>query len=164
MNLHDVNRGIRRHKKRKRVGRGTGSGLGKTSTRGHKGQGQNSGWSQHPGFEGGQMPVIRRVPKRGFHNQWADVIRVVNLGQLDSSFEAGEEVNPETLRAKHLVQGRYDYVKVLAKGELTKKLKVSAHRFSQAAREAIEKAGGEVVVLPPKTPVAQRTKATAEAT
>ena len=153
MNLNDVHRGIKKHKKRKRVGRGTGSGRGKTCGRGHKGQGSRAGYSVHPTFEGGQMPLVRRIPKRGFHNRWAPTVAIVNLRDLESRFDDGDEVNPETLRASNLAKGRYDLLKVLAAGELTKRLKVSAHKFSQQAVEKIEKAGGEAVVLPGKAPV-----------
>ena len=147
MNLDDVNSGIKKNKKRKRVGRGPGSGHGKTSGRGHKGQGQLAGWSAPPIFEGGASPLIRRIPKRGFNNRWAKSIAIINLGQLEQAFSSGDEVNHETLRAKHLAKGRYDVLKVLGMGELTKKLKISAHRFSRSAREKIEKAGGQAVVL-----------------
>jgi len=153
MNLDDVNRGIHRRKRRKRVGRGTGSGRGKTCGRGHKGQGSRSGFSMHPTFEGGQMPLVRRVPKRGFHNRWADQVAIVNLADLEARFDDGDEVNPESLRAKNLAKGRYDLLKVLGNGRLTKKLKVSAHRFSRQAKEKIEQAGGEAVELPGKKPV-----------
>ena len=153
MNLNDVHRGIHKFKKRKRVGRGPGSGLGKTSGRGHKGQGQRAGFSLHPTFEGGQMPLVRRVPKRGFNNQWGLAVAIVNLGDLETHFADGDQVDPQSLKAKNLAKGRFDVLKVLGDGQLTKKLKISAHRFSQSAREKIEKAGGEVVVLPGKKPV-----------
>jgi large subunit ribosomal protein L15 len=153
MNLDHVHRGIHKHKNRKRVGRGKGSGLGKTSGRGHKGQASVAGWSCHPTFEGGQMPLVRRIPKRGFNNRWALRVAIVNVGDLDEVFEASDEVNPETLKQKTLVKGSYDVLKVLGDGELAKKLIVSAHRFSRQAREKIQKAGGEVIVLPPKAPV-----------
>jgi large subunit ribosomal protein L15 len=153
MNLSDVNRGIHKHKKRKRVGRGTGSGHGKTSGRGHKGQGQLAGWSASPIFEGGTQPLIRRIPKRGFNNAWALTIVAVNVGQLDEAFASGDEVTVETLRAKHLARGRFDQVKILGDGKLTKKLKISAHRFSESARAKIEEAGGQAIVLPGKKPV-----------
>jgi len=156
MILNDVHRGIRRNKKRKRIGRGPGSGHGKTSGRGHKGQGSRAGSSQHPTFQGGSMPLVRRVPKRGFNNRWGLTIAVVNVGQIDQAFEAGEEVTLEVLAAKNLAKGRFDLLKVLGDGELTKKLKVSAHRFSKSAIEKIEKAGGEVVILPGKTTVAEK--------
>ena len=138
MNLNDIHRGIKKYKKRKRVGRGTGSGRGKTCGRGHKGQGSRAGYSVHPTFEGGQMPLVRRIPKRGFHNRWAPTVAIVNLRDLESRFDDGDEVNPETLRANNLAKGRYDLLKVLAAGELTKRLKVSAHKFSQQAVEKIE--------------------------
>jgi len=92
MKLSDINRGIHKHKKRKRVGRGAGSGHGKTSGRGHKGQGQLAGWSASPIFEGGASPLIRRIPKRGFHNAWAKIVVAVNVGALEESFKAGDEV------------------------------------------------------------------------
>jgi large subunit ribosomal protein L15 len=153
MNLNDVHRGIKKHKRRKRVGRGPGSGYGKTCGRGHKGQRSRAGYSVHPTFEGGQMPLVRRIPKRGFHNRFAATVAIVNLGDLQERFDEGAEVTPETLRQRHLATGRYDLLKVLGNGELTKKLKISAHRFSRTALEKIEKAGGEAVVLPGKAPV-----------
>ncbi|MEE9603778.1 MAG: 50S ribosomal protein L15 [Thermoguttaceae bacterium] len=153
MNLNDVHRGITKHKKRRRVGRGSGSGHGKTSGRGHKGQGSRAGYSVHPTFEGGQMPLVRRIPKRGFNNRWAPTVVIVNLADLETRFKAGEEVNPETLKAKNLAKGSYDLLKILGNGELTKNLKVSAHRFSRAALEKIEKAGGQTVILQGKKPV-----------
>jgi large subunit ribosomal protein L15 len=158
MNLHDVNRGVHKNKKRRRIGRGKGSGWGKTSGRGHKGQGQLAGWTMHPAFEGGQMPLARRVPKRGFNNRWARDIGVINLGDLEKLFNSGDEVTPEAIRAKNEAKGRYDFLKVLGDGELTKKLKISAHRFSKTALEKIEKAGGEAVVLPSPAPVVKNVK------
>jgi len=153
MNLNDVHRGIHKFKKRKRVGRGPGSGHGKTAGRGHKGQGSRSGFSQHPTFEGGQMPLVRRIPKRGFNNKWALTVAIVNVSDLEAAFADGDEVTLETLKTKSLAKGKFDVLKVLGDGELTKKLKVSAHRFSKSAQEKIEKAGGETVVLPGKKPV-----------
>ncbi|MEQ8790041.1 MAG: 50S ribosomal protein L15 [Pirellulaceae bacterium] len=156
MNLHDVNRGINKHKKAKRLGRGPGSGQGKTSGRGHKGHKSRSGYSRKAVFQGGAMPLVRRVPKRGFNNKFALTVFAVNVSDLERAFAAGDEVTPATLREKSLAKARYDLLKVLGDGELTKKLKVSAHRFSASAREKIEKAGGEVVVLPGKTPVEEK--------
>lgn len=153
MKLHDVNEGITKFRRRKRIGRGTGSGLGKTSGRGHKGQHSRSGASQHVTFQGGAMQMFRRIPKRGFNNKWALKVGEVNVGDLEKHFEAGEEVNPETLKAKDLAKYNYDVLKILGNGEITKKLKISAHRFSKSAREKIEKAGGEIVELPGKKPV-----------
>jgi len=153
MNLNDVHRGIHKNRRRKRIGRGKGSGLGKTSGRGHKGQGQLAGWTQHVTFEGGRMPLVRRIPKRGFHNKWADVVAVVNVGDLDGAFESGEEVTLEALCAKNLARGRFDVLKVLGNGSLTKKLKIHAHRFSKSALEKIQQAGGEVVTIAGPQPV-----------
>ncbi|MCH2183587.1 MAG: 50S ribosomal protein L15 [Mariniblastus sp.] len=153
MKIHDVHEGIQKFKRRKRLGRGTGSGTGKTSGRGHKGQRSRSGASQPIHFQGGAMPMFRRIPKRGFNNKFALTVGTVNVGDLEQHFEAGEEVTPDSLRAKDLAKYRYDVLKILGDGELSKKLKVSAHRFSSTAREKIEKAGGEIVELPGKKPV-----------
>ena len=153
MNLNEVHRGIHKNKSRKRVGRGPGSGHGKTSTRGHKGQGSRSGYSSKPIFEGGQMPLVRRVPKRGFNNRWAESVAIVNLDVLERNYQSGEEVTSDSLREKNLVKGCYDLLKVLGNGELTKGLKIIAHQFSRTALEKIEKAGGQAVVLPGKAPV-----------
>ena len=163
MILNDVHRGIKKFRKRKRIGRGPGSGHGKTSGRGHKGQGSRAGSSRHPTFQGGTMPMIRRVPKRGFNNRWALTVAVVNVGQIDQAFQAGEEVSLETLAAKNLAKGSFDVLKVLGDGELSKKLKISAHRFSKSAAEKIEKSGGEMVVLPGKTPVKEKQRAAKQA-
>jgi len=156
MNLHDVNRGIQKHKKKSRVGRGSGSGHGKTSGRGHKGQGQLAGWTLHPAFEGGQMPLYRRIPKRGFNNRWALTVRTVNVGDLNESFEAGTEITPELL--KDAAKGVYDVLKILGDGDVTKKFKVVAHRFSKSAEEKIKAAGGEIVILPGPAPVVKGVK------
>jgi large subunit ribosomal protein L15 len=99
------------------------------------------------------MPLVRRIPKRGFHNRWARTVAAVNVAALEIHFQNGEEVSPEALRGKGLVRGSYDLLKVLGDGELTKNLKVSAHKFSRQATEKIEKAGGQAVVLPGKKPV-----------
>ncbi|MDX1963738.1 MAG: 50S ribosomal protein L15 [Pirellulales bacterium] len=154
MNIHDVNQGIRKYKNRKRIGRGPGSGHGKTSGRGHKGQGQISGWKQSVVFESGSSsPLVRRIPKRGFNNQWAREVFAVNLGSIEKLFETGEEVTIATLKAKGLANGRFDFLKILSQGNLTKKLKFYAHKYSAAAREKISQAGGEIVELPGPAPV-----------
>ena len=153
MNLNDVNEGIVKNKRRKRIGRGTGSGLGKTSGKGHKGQLSRAGHSQHPTFQGGAMPMIRRIAKRGFNNKFALVVGEVNVEDLEENFDAGDEVTPDSLREKGLANYKYDVLKVLSKGEIKKKLTVSAHRFSKSAKEKIEKAGGSVVELPGKKAV-----------
>lgn len=148
MRLNDVHRGIVRNKKRKRLGRGPGSGQGKTAGRGHKGQASRAGWSIHPAFQGGAMPLVRRVPKRGFHNKFAPNVLVVNVGDLERYFQAGDEVTPERLKSSPLVGHTFDEIKILGDGSLTKSLKVTAHRFSRSAVEKIEQAGGQVVRLP----------------
>jgi len=99
------------------------------------------------------MPLVRRIPKRGFNNKWADSVAIINLCDLEAKFGDGDEVTPEVLKEKKILKSRYDVLKVLGNGELTKKLKISAHRFSRSAAEKIEKAGGEMVVLPGKAPV-----------
>ncbi len=158
MNLNDVNQGIHKHKRRLRIGRGPGSGRGKTSGRGHKGQGQLAGWSAHPVFEGARMPLVRRIPKRGFHNQWGRTVASVNVGRLEAVFAAGEEVTPESLRERGVVKHRYELLKVLGDGPLTKKLKISAHMFSKSALEKIQQAGAEHTVLPLPAPVEKPAK------
>jgi large subunit ribosomal protein L15 len=130
---------------RKRVGRGPGSGHGKTAGRGHKGQKSRSGYHHQRGFEGGQMPLHRRVPKRGFTNIFRREYDVVNLSDLDR-FEAGESVTPQELAKRRLAHGRRP-VKILGGGELKKALTVSAHKFSESARARIEAAGGSCEVL-----------------
>lgn len=147
MRLHDVHQGITKNKKRKRLGRGSGSGQGKTAGRGHKGQASRSGWSRHPAFQGGAMPLVRRVPKRGFHNAFAPIILALNVGDLERRFESGDEVTPDQLKGT-LIGHRFDQIKILGDGQLTKKLTVTAHRFSRSAVEKIEKAGGTVVRIP----------------
>lgn len=163
MNLNDVNTGIQKFKKRRRIGRGTGSGHGKTSGRGHKGQGSRAGFSRQVTFQGGTMPMVRRVPKRGFNNKFALKVAVINVSDLEQYFSAGDDVNPETIDKTPLLGHRYDLLKVLGDGELTKKLTVSAHRFSKSAVEKIEQAGGKTVTLPGRTPVEEKKKAAKEA-
>jgi large subunit ribosomal protein L15 len=164
MNLNDVNRGVHKNKSRKRLGRGPGSGHGKTAGRGGKGQSARAGYWTPATFEGGQMSLVRRVPKRGFNNRWALLVATVNVGDLERRYKVGEEVNPETLRKRNLVKGQYDVLKVLGNGDLTKPLKISAHQFSASAKEKIEKAGGQLVVLPGKAPVVKNVKKKAAAT
>ncbi len=144
MNLNDVHRGIRKNRKRKRIGRGTGSGHGKTSGRGHKGHKSRSGYSRKPNFQGGAMPMFRRIPKRGFNNRWAVTVFAVNVGHINEAFEDGAEVTLEALSAKDLAKGTFDEVKILGDGEVTKKLTISAHRFSKSAEEKITAAGGTI--------------------
>lgn len=126
-----------------RVGRGPGSGNGKTAGKGHKGQNARSGGGVRPGFEGGQLPLYRKLPKRGFHNKFATVYAVVNVQTLDHKFNDGDTVNLETLLAKKIIRKPYDGLKVLGNGELTKKLTVQATVFSAAAKEKITTVGGQ---------------------
>jgi large subunit ribosomal protein L15 len=130
----------------KRLGCGESSGHGKTSGKGHKGQKARSGGSIRLGFEGGQMPLIRRLPKRGFNNAaFKARYALVNLDKLEV-FEAGSEINEQLLREKGLISGRFDGLKILGRGEITKKFTVEADKFSESARQKIEQAGGSVVV------------------
>jgi large subunit ribosomal protein L15 len=134
------------NRKRKRVGRGPGSGHGKTSCRGHKGQLSRSGSSVRPGFEGGQMPLHRRLPKRGFTNIFKNQIAEVNIGRL-SIFPSGTVVDPEALREKKLVRRSGLRIKILGDGEINQPLTVKAHFFSKAAAERIQQAGGTAEVI-----------------
>lgn len=149
MILNDVQVGIQPRKARKRIGRGTGSGHGKTSGRGHKGFFSRSGSSRRRGFQGGQMPLFRRVAKRGFNNSYfAPDVAVVNVGELNESFEAGAEITPSVLVEKGLVRTSFDQLKVLGDGELVKKFKIVAHRFSTSAEQKIAAAGGSFERIP----------------
>jgi large subunit ribosomal protein L15 len=132
---------------RKRVGRGPGSGHGKTASRGSKGAKSRSGFRFKRGFEGGQMPLHRRVPKRGFHNPFRVEYSVVNLDTLAEVFDAGSEVTPDVLRERGLVRDAKAPVKVLGRGEISKKLTVRAHKFSGSAAEKIAAAGGATEVI-----------------
>lgn len=162
MIISDVHRGIHKAKKRKRLGRGIGSGHGKTAGRGHKGQGARNGVSFSPVFQGGTMPLVRRVPKRGFNNEWGATVHIINVGDLDGAFKSGDAVTLESLAAAKLVKGRFDELKILGNGELKKKLKVSAHKFSKSAAEKITKAGGETIVLPGPAPVVKNKQRSAQ--
>jgi len=132
--------------KPKRLGRGDSSGHGGTSTRGHKGHKARSGYRLPFNFEGGQMPLVRRIPKRGFTHLKKYKIEIVNLNQIDRKFNEGEEVNPEKLKEKGLIK-KTEFVKILGEGNLTKKLIISAHSFSKKAKEKIEKVGGKIIVI-----------------
>ena len=154
MELHDVHQGIQKRKSTKRVGRGIGSGHGKTSSKGHKGHSSRQGYKQHPLMEGGQMPIIRRVPKRGFNNgAFRKDYAILNVGVLEASFPAGATVDAEVLAAAGLVKGRHDDgLKILGDGQLTKPLVVKAVKFSEQAAEKIKAAGGQAVVVPAPRP------------
>ena len=148
MQLHDVHQGIHKRKKRKRVGRGPGSGHGKTASKGHKGHSSRQGFKYNALFEGGQIPLARRVPKRGFVNgAFKKHFAIVNLSSLDACFEAGAVVDEAALRLRGLVKGRHDDgVKILGEGALTKALTVHAEKFSGSAAGKIAAAGGSAVV------------------
>src|SRR4030081_318453 len=147
LGIHNIGVPEGANRNKKRVGRGPGSGHGKTSTRGHKGQKSRSGYSGRPGFEGGQMPLHRRLPKRGFTNifkkQWLEV----SLAALDQHFNADEEITPEVMHSRGIIKKAKHDVVVLGNGEISKPLRISAHRFTKSAREKIEKAGGAVVEI-----------------
>lgn len=145
MNLHNLKTNPGSKHRVKRLGKGESSGLGKTSGKGHKGQKARSGSGVRVGFEGGQMPLHRRLPKRGFSNvRFADKVVIVNVADLEKSFSEGDTVNEETLREKGLIRGQFDQIKLLGNGDLGKKLTVAVDAVSASAKEKIEKAGGSI--------------------
>ena len=147
MKLNELKPNEKAFKTRKRVGRGPGSGLGKTSGRGQKGQNARSGGGVRPGFEGGQLPLFRRLPKRGFSNaKFKTVYAVINLSDLNK-FEDGAIVTPEILKEMGILKNQLNGVKILGNGKLEKKLTVKAHKFSESAKESIEKMGGKAEVI-----------------
>ncbi|EOS59057.1 50S ribosomal protein L15 [Paenibacillus barengoltzii] len=146
MKLHELSPAPGSRHERKRVGRGTGSGMGKTSTRGHKGQNARSGGGVRPGFEGGQNPLYRRLPKRGFINPTRKEYAIVNIEDLNN-FAADTEVTPELLFEQGIVKDAKSGIKILGNGEVTVKLTVKANKFSQSAVEKIEAAGGKTEVI-----------------
>lgn len=146
MKLHELSPAPGSRHERKRVGRGTGSGMGKTSTRGHKGQNSRSGGGVRPGFEGGQNPLYRRLPKRGFTNPTRKEYAIVNIEELNN-FAADTEVTPELLSEQGIVKNAKSGIKILGNGEVTVKLTVKANKFSQSAVEKIEAAGGKTEVI-----------------
>jgi len=147
MMIHEITAKVGRYRPRKRIGRGHGSGQGCTAGRGHKGAKSRSGWKNRPNYEGGQMPYFRRIPKRGFSNvNFRRNFVIVNLKALEAHCDDGAEVTPASLAKLGLVRDAAQPVKVLGEGELTKKLDVTAAKFSASAREKIEKAGGSATV------------------
>jgi large subunit ribosomal protein L15 len=146
MKLHELKPQPGAKKREKRVGRGPGSGHGKTSTRGHKGQAARSGGTKGAGFEGGQQPLIRRIPKRGFKNIFKKEYAIVNLGEL-SRFDASQKITPDFLKEAGIIRKSATDLKVLGDGELTKPLNIAAHKFSQAALAKIQAAGGKGEVI-----------------
>lgn len=147
MKLHELSPAAGSTKERKRIGRGAGSGQGKTAGKGHKGQKARAGRGMRPGFEGGQMPLQRRLPKRGFNNIFRKVIVAINVSDLNAKFENGAVVDAEALKSAGLVKNYFDGIKVLGNGELTKKLTVKANAFSETAKQKIEAAGGNAEVI-----------------
>ena len=147
MKLHELAPAAGSTKEVKRIGRGHGSGNGKTAGKGHKGQKARSGGSIRPGFEGGQMPLQRRMPKRGFNNIFAKEFAAVNVSELEKRFEDGAEVDAQALIEAGAIKNAKDGIKILGNGELTKKLTVKAAKFTAAAKEKIEKAGGKAEVM-----------------
>jgi len=160
MNLNEIRDNAGSTKNRKRIGRGIGSGTGKTGGRGVKGQKSRSGVSLL-GFEGGQMPLYRRLPKRGFNNIFAKSFAAFNIGDLQKAVDAKKldakaVVNEASLREAGMLKGRYDGVRILARGDLSAKLNIEANGASKAAIAAVEKAGGTIAIAAPKAPVAQK--------
>ena len=147
MKLHELSPAAGSTKERKRIGRGAGSGQGKTAGKGHKGQKARAGRGMRAGFEGGQMPLQRRLPKRGFNNIFRKVIVAVNVADLNAKFENGAVVDAEALKNAGLVKNYFDGIKILGNGELTKKLDVKANAFSESAKQKIEAAGGKAEVI-----------------
>ena len=147
MKLHELSPVEGSKKKSKRIGRGHGSGWGKTAGKGHKGQKARSGGSIRPGFEGGQMPLQRRVPKRGFNNIFAKNVVAINLSVLNRKFNDGDTVDAEALKAAGVVKNGFDAVKVLGNGKIDKKLNVKVSAYSKSAKAAIEAAGGKAEVI-----------------
>ena len=150
MNLEEINNGVVTNRGRKRIGRGVGSKTGKTAGRGHNGHKSRSGYSRHPMFNGGDLPLVRRIPKRGFHNKFAVTVFGVNLSSINEVFAAGEVVNPVSIREKGLVKVRCDEIKILGDGELTKALNFVVTRASETAKEKIAKAGGTIEIVAAK--------------
>ena len=146
MNLHELSPAQGATKSSKRIGRGHGSGWGKTAGKGHKGQKARSGGSIRPGFEGGQMPLQRRIPKRGFNNIFAKKIVAINVSALEA-FDNGAEVDANALIEKGIIKKEYDGVKILGNGNLTKKLSVKVAAYSESAKQKIEAAGGKAEVI-----------------
>ena len=147
MKLHELQPAVGSTKSPRRLGRGTGSGLGKTSGKGHKGAKARSGGGKRPGFEGGQMPLVRQLPKRGFTNIFAKEYAVVNVGTLEERFEAGAEITAQLLAEKRIIRDAACAVKILGNGDLTKKFSVKAAKFTASAKEKIEAAGGTAEVI-----------------
>lgn len=148
MMIHEITEKVGQYKARKRVGRGRGSGVGKTSGRGHKGSKSRAGYSEKIGYEGGQMPYFRRIPKRGFSNAvFRTDYQLINVSEIEKSFESGATINAETLAHAGLIRDRSMPVKILGNGDLTKKVTITADKFSASAKQKIEASGGTVTQI-----------------
>jgi large subunit ribosomal protein L15 len=155
MMIHDITKVVGKHRPRKRVGRGEGSGIGGTSTRGHKGAKSRAGWTSRPGYQGGATPFMRRFPKRGFKNNFRIEFHVVNVQVLEKNFDAGATVDVAALAKKGLVPDATMPLKVLGHGDIAKKLTVVAAKFSESAKAKIEKSGGTAKVIETKSKSAE---------
>ena len=166
MNINTVNNGVLKNVRKDRVGRGPDSGNGKTAGRGMNGQRSRAGFSNSPVFEGGQLPLARRIPKRGFNNKvFADVVESVSLKTIVYKFDGSVEITPALLEEKKLISSAKSIVKLIGSEELTVAYKFKVHRVSEGAKAAVEKAGGSVEILPGKKPVVKnkmKSKAKAE--
>ena len=156
MNLEDVNEGVETNRARKRIGRGVGSKTGKTSGRGRDGHKSRSGYSRHPMFSGSDTPIYMRTPKRGFNNRFATEVVGINVGAINVAFEEGSEITPADIRHRGLVKVRFDELKILGDGEVTKKLNLVVTRISESAKAKVEAAGGTVRVVAAKRTPKQR--------
>lgn len=156
MNLEEVNEGVEINRARKRIGRGVGSKTGKTSGRGRDGHKSRSGYSRHPMFSGSDTPIYMRTPKRGFNNRFATDVVGINIGSINGAFAEGSEITPADIRHRGLVKVRFDELKILGDGEVTKKLNLIVTRISQSAKAKVEAAGGTVKVIAAKRTPKQR--------
>jgi large subunit ribosomal protein L15 len=156
MNLEEVNEGVEINRARKRIGRGVGSKTGKTSGRGRDGHKSRSGYSRHPMFSGSDTPIYMRTPKRGFNNRFATDVVGVNVGAINGAFEEGSEITPADIRHRGLVKVRFDELKILGDGEVTKKLNLVVTRISASAKAKVEAVGGTVKVVAAKRTPKQR--------
>jgi large subunit ribosomal protein L15 len=156
MNLEEVNEGVEINRARKRIGRGVGSKTGKTSGRGRDGHKSRSGYSRHPMFSGSDTPIYMRTPKRGFNNRFATEVVGVNVGAINGAFEEGSEITPADIRHRGLVKVRFDELKILGDGEVTKKLNLVVTRISASAKAKVEAVGGTVKIVAAKRTPKQR--------
>ena len=154
MDISTINQGVQKNKRKDRVGRGPGSGNGKTAGRGANGQGSRAGFSLSPTFEGGQLPLARRIPKRGFNNKvFADVVESVAIKAVLRKFDGSADITPELLEERGLISSKKSIVKLIGSDELPKAYNFKVHRVSEGAKAAVEKAGGTIEILPGKKPV-----------